>query len=506
MASKKGNNRGSNGKGKKDILEATNTRIDHRIASNSPAGSTSSSVQTTVAKSSTRSVSAKSKGSSSDGPEQDRETTLAKIQARLQEMNLTQPKQHEETDHATSPVAAQPKASEGDLTMMVEGFLLVKELKPEQGAPAKKSEFKQGNKVMCSECRQLKDVWRNMLNVRFWQNEEESYWMRTCVECHMVNTGMTHGQAMADIKSRRPDNQNRKDRIAAYTHAMKVVQENFPMMDDKQELRTVTRMSFKTEVFASFAKLIERKVRHMETNKELWEEYEKLVGMMKGCKFAHETETLMKEIAELEQKMEETELPLAFQTKCVPGSEEHWRFMQAAQYSDEWVCNKNIKNEVTSAFRSFYICLSGGAEWPCYTVIPSKTWSTLHEDPLASKQRWYCICCGAKYMTRFGMIIELQIGSGFYYVKAEIPPDHTEDLRAMHLEETLKPKDPRDLFDKLKLVTPHQNEILRPIKQAEVKEEVTRTKFDISAYKILPEAYKQLPKFDWDQLMNFGSN
>ena len=167
--------------------------------------------------------------------------------------------------------------------------------------------------------------------------------------------------------------------------------------------------------------------------------------------------------------------------------------MQASQYSDEWAYNENN-------FRSFYICLAGG-QHPCNTVIPSKTWSTKHKDPLATKQRWYCICCGAKYLVKFGMVIEIQVDGTSSYVKADIPPDNLEDLRAMKLEQTLQPKDPDHLFAMLKLVTPQKSAILRPITQDEV---LDKTKFDKNAFKIDASAYKQLPHFEWQQIMNFG--
>ena len=225
--------------------------------------------------------------------------------------------------------------------------------------------------------------------------------------------------------------------------------------------------------------------------------------MMKVCKSAEKLKVLMERIHAHEEKMEATELPLAFQTVCQPGSEKHYRYMQAAQYSDEWVCNLDAKGQVTSAFRSFYICMAGGADNTCYTVIPSKVWATKHVDPLAPKQKWYCNCCGAVYRTKFGMIIEIEIRGQFYYVKAQIPPDNLEDTRAMYLEQTLAPTSPEDLLDKLKNVAPHRSAIFRLITRADVYGG-GKTKFDASTFKITGEAYSKLQEFDWQQIMNFG--
>jgi hypothetical protein len=166
------------------------------------------------------------------------------------------------------------------------------------------------------------------------------------------------------------------------------------------------------------------------------------------------------------------------------------------QYPDEWGCNMNKQGDVTCAFRSFYICLAGGGEYQCYAVIPSKTWETFHKDPLATRQWWYCICCGARYKTKFGMIVEFKVGGNFYYVKADIAPEFV-DLQDMIKEENLP------WMSSVDHVTPHKNEILRPITQDDVAVGGTNTQFVKNAYKITPEFYETLPLFDWLQIMNF---
>ena len=72
-------------------------------------------------------------------------------------------------------------------------------------------------------------------------------------------------------------------------------------------------------------------------------------------------------------------------------------------------------------FRSYYTCQSGGEGYECLTVITSKAWRRRFEDPLATKQRWKCTWCGAKYKTWMGVIIEIKKDGVFYYLKAEIP-------------------------------------------------------------------------------------
>ena len=63
-------------------------------------------------------------------------------------------------------------------------------------------------------------------------------------------------------------------------------------------------------------------------------------------------------------------------------------FRRAADYTDNWFSTPNTQ------FNVYYVCMSGGAEWPCCTVILTKDWARLHDDPLATKQKWYCKVCG----------------------------------------------------------------------------------------------------------------
>ena len=485
---------------------------DHRKMSQSPGSESTCSVETTVqvpASASSRSSASvttvkSSKASSAAG---DSELIMAKLEARLKEVDLAKSSDdNKNVKNDDSDKKAKLKDEGTDNLLVSQGLLLVKDLgKKDEPNQADKPGFREGRKVKCSKCHENEDSWRNMKSEKVWIDnggeESDMYWKYTCIECHMKDTGMTREQAIADLKSQRPDNVKRKARIIEFTNARKKVQENFPMMSSKQEVRVLTRQSF-SEMFAPFVKIIELKIRHMEMNSGLWEEYEKLVSLMKVCTSAEESKALLARMQAHEQKMEEMELPMAFQEKCVPGSETHWRYMQAAQYSDEWVCNKDPKGHVTSAFRSFYICLAGGTD-QCLTVIPSKKWSTKHDDPLAAKQRWYCICCGAMYKTRFGMVVEIQIRGNFYYVRAPIPPDNLEDTRALYLEQTLKPSSPEDLLDKLKDVVPHPSEILRRITQNDVWGN-QKTRFDPDAFKLSANAYKKFQEFDWQQIMNFG--
>lgn len=265
------------------------------------------------------------------------------------------------------------------------------------------------------------------------------------------------------------------------------------------------------EVLAPLAELIKLKCGQEATFCELWTDHEEMWAFLEQTldsdldrdsdRDEDYTFFLRHKIDETRAKVTDIETPLAFRTVCEPGSEEHLRYMKAAQYSDEWVCNRS--SEGLSAFRSFYICLAKeeGHGWSriCLTVIPSKTWSTFHADPMAFGQRRYCLCCGAKYKQRFGMLIEIELHGRLYYAKADVPPDSVKDLKALWLEETLKPaaSGPQDLFDRLKLVTPRRSPILSPISQDHVRPNWSKTKYDPNAYKLRLSAYNMLPHFRW---------
>ena len=245
---------------------------------------------------------------------------------------------------------------------------------------------------------------------------------------------------------------------------------------------------------ASFAKFFELKARHMKANNELWED---LLSMMKACKTADESQTLTQKMSEQE------ELPRACQSVREWRSEErqHHMNMQGWQYSDDWSCVKDSERQVLYAYRCFYMCRAAPAQCACYTAFPGKTWGACHNDPLASKLN--CICCGTRYSAHFGLLIEIEISGNYYYVKADGPPG---DLEALSLEQTLMPSGPTDLRAMLNHIAPHKDAILRPIRQDEVFDEYT-TKFAQNAFKITPDDYETLPRFDWRhilEMLSFG--
>ncbi len=215
---------------------------------------------------------------------------------------------------------------------------------------------------------------------------------------------------------------------------------------------------------------------------------------------------MLKRINEMEVNLETQSAPLAFRRQADANSPLHWRFMQAAQYSDEWVELRGGKDKsrLIGKFTSFYICRGklGSPTDFCWSVIPSKEWERKMEDPLASKQRWYCNSCGARYKTAWGMLIEILTADAVMYVQADIPDMNVEDIRAMYLEDRLKPTDPEDLYARIRDLAPVTTNLLRPMEPSEQWN--TEKPFNPRVYKFVsPDVFAQVPKFSWHQVFNF---
>ena len=123
----------------------------------------------------------------------------------------------------------------------------------------------------------------------------------------------------------------------------------------------------------------------------------------------------------------------------------------------------------------------------------SKEWHRLHDDPTATKQRWYCLECKARYMTRFGVVCELLMGDGkLRYCKAPIPPQGIMDAKFMSVESIMGPvQTPKELYDKIPIVTPLAH--IGTIQQTSQK----------GHYKFVGDMkMADLPELDWEQLFN----
>ena len=155
-----------------------------------------------------------------------------------------------------------------------------------------------------------------------------------------------------------------------------------------------------------------------------------------------------------------------------------------------------------SQFRSYYVCLGDDDENLCGTLILSDNLDTLLEDtlledPLAARQRWYCMC-GKRYQPKFGVLVEIvhRMGPGkaemACYALAEHPPFNLKDLKAMAIQERFQNlKTPQELYEALPKAKPLDRGVfLKPVAEKE------------GFYKFDVPMFKSIPEFQWDQLFN----
>ena len=117
-------------------------------------------------------------------------------------------------------------------------------------------------------------------------------------------------------------------------------------------------------------------------------------------------------------------------------------------------------------FNVFYICqCNQGAGWGnCNTLIQSKLWGRLHDDPMATGQRWYCRNCGGRYFTKFGVLIEWKLQGVAHYLLGELPPDHLWDVKGMIIEARFGDNcgSPEELFKLIPDLVPASETYFRP--------------------------------------------
>ena len=97
------------------------------------------------------------------------------------------------------------------------------------------------------------------------------------------------------------------------------------------------------------------------------------------------------------------------------------------------------------------------------SITLAKVWDRFKADPNATGQRWYCHC-GAKYMTRYGMLCELYKNGVAYYCLAELPPQTLYDARALGLaQKYAKATSPQELYDRLPAISPLSSSLFDPV-------------------------------------------
>jgi hypothetical protein len=306
-----------------------------------------------------------------------------------------------------------------------------------------------------------------------------------CVTCFAKNENLEVAVAERQIKAPRTDKHIR--RCERWQYAKANIAEFFKMDEVEGESGTSKKarvratvcvaMSEMKDFFAPMLKILAMKAMDEEMALLAAKEYQAWVKENPG---ANDAERGLMVDKRLDEAMS---VWRSFHTK----GEAAIAFSLAADYADEWFANLDKK------LRVYYVCRAGGEVYPCNTLIASKDWRTLHDDPLATKQRWYCKECNARYMVRFGVVIELLMGDDkLRYMKAELPPQGIMDAKFMSVEGMSgHVQTPQELYDKIKTVSPlaHVNTI------APTKNE--------GHFKFVGDMKMEtMPSMEWEQLFN----
>ena len=288
--------------------------------------------------------------------------------------------------------------------------------------------------------------------------EDDFYWQRTCIPCVAKAEGLTEEDAKLQVLAGPMEHKSK--RAHQYKLACESKREEFEAMVDgpsRKERRKLTLASMQ-ELFQPLAAFIIRKHAAMSLVVKDVERHGELVRELAKCKSITQEQAILDEM----EKLEVDDKYLAFESK---GPEQQHDFILASSYSDEWTEIKNGKGQVVGGICSWYVCRARTG-WDdnkqchaeCMSVIPSKDWDRKFEDPLASKQKWYCHCA-AKYNATWGQLVELKRVNAAgelerFYMKAEVPTWDAEDVRAMYHEATMDPASPMELYNNVKRVVP----------------------------------------------------
>ena len=133
----------------------------------------------------------------------------------------------------------------------------------------------------------------------------------------------------------------------------------------------------------------------------------------------------------------------------------------------------------------------------CGTLTISAGWKRMIQDPLATKQRWYCPLCGAKYRVKFGTYCEWQIGETTYSCLASYPPPAVERMQeAVGMTGELvpnwvPPKSPQELLDRIPVAMPMSSVLYSVPGYAGV-------------FKYDKKLFEKMPVMDWAQFFEMS--
>ena len=342
--------------------------------------------------------------------------------------------------------------------------------------------------------------WRQMEAEKVWlhwqhskDDEEDSWeWKRTCIPCVAKRDGITEEEAKLKVLSKPME--HKLARGNQLKEAKVLDREKIEAMDgaSRSKVRSILKSTM-VELFGPLAKFILRKRAALELVRVDVARHDELVRKLAQCEDIESEQEILLEM----EALEVDDKYLAFADK---GEEQH-KYILAASFSDTWTEIRDASGRLIGGISSWYMCMAMtsycNTTWQhieCCRLTPSKDWTRKLDDPLASKNPYYCSCY-ARYNHNWGQVVQIsrlnkQNGKlERMYVRSDVPSWDVEDIRAMYFEEELAPRSAMDLYNQMKRVEPCLNELI--------------VKDDKGHCMVVDHAtWAALPQFRWVEIFN----
>lgn len=359
--------------------------------------------------------------------------------------------------------------------------------------------------LACETCdREDRHHWKALHREWVATDEHSGFYQRVCKFCIMARHNLNEAEARVWIVQANPATAKRKDRDEEYRKVRDENRQEHPMMS-KSGIRKLVHNKLLQQVFRPLADLLVRKKKWLDARAEMMKDRVALLD-----KFKKETNPRLQYSYMLELEAWETNYeklygrPLAWNT--LPPEKQSQMFA-AADYEDTWVTGKG------GSFKAWYFC-NADIGWKgngCKTFISAKAWDKLHkgaDEWEKTGQRWWCNCCGARYMTRHGMMCEVyHPHTGTFWVRAKVPNLDHQDVRAMRIERDMAGRDEivdaAALFASLPDTLPSSVPVYM---RAAIAADMRDGRSPEGHWKLLnEEVLANIPWFEWDTLFNlFG--
>jgi hypothetical protein len=323
-----------------------------------------------------------------------------------------------------------------------------------------------------------------------------------CLTCVAVEKGITETEALDWIRAKRQDLKKKMERTAEWERAKANPLTSFEFADSSKAQKRVIMRRQVVDIFRPSAKAIILKQAQMIERAEHGALHKQLCEELKAERDLAKIEILLEKIDDAENSFVAACQPLAFADRA-KSRDELFRWQMEADYADGWTEVKSSSGRLIGGFSAFYICRAGPADGKCNTLILNKEWARRHTDILATGQRWKCRCCGAKYWTKFGMVVDVRlVGGGASLSLAPCTDGDDKDLHALILQDQFpQAQTPDELYDFIPTVVPQESAFLRKAVAADFwNGEAT----GFGVYKLINfDNFLSLPNWDWKIVANF---